>query len=325
MWQFIGAKFITKPLYAAVKLGVVDHLTRGPLAVDELARRTGAHAPSLYRVLRTLAAVGIFVEETTHTFGNTPASLLFVDAPSSLRPMLLWINDPRHDRAWESFVHSVQTGEPAVQAASGQEVWQWLGAQPDLQALFNAAMTSNSANLHRMAVEAYDFAGIDTLVDVGGCHGSLLLAVLEAYPGVRGIVFDRPEIVAGAAPLIEQRGLMARCDVQSGDFFASVPAADAHILSFILHDWHDEPATRILDNVRRAQPAHGRVLLVESVLPPGNTPHFGKFIDMEMLAMAGGRERTEDEWRRLLAGAGLRLSRVAATESPCAVIEAVHA
>jgi len=322
MWQIVGAKFVTKPLYAAAKLGVPDHLTSGPLAVEDLARRTGAHAPSLYRVLRALAAVGIFTEGPERVFRNTAASEMFVDSPHSLRPMLLWINDPRHDHAWESFLHSVQTGETAIKAASGHEVWTWLSAQPDLHATFNQAMTSNSANLHRAAVESYDFTGIDLLVDVGGCQGSLLLKVLDAYPDVRGIVFDQPDVVAGAHPEIERRGMTHRCQVQAGNFFESVPAGDAHIMSFILHDWHDEPATAILRNIHRAQPEDGTLLLVECVLPPGNAKHFGKLIDMEMLALAAGRERTAGEWEALLDGAGYAVSEVFATESPCAVIEA---
>jgi len=321
MWQFIGAKFITKPLYAAATLRVPDQLLQGPLRVDEIAHRTGAHAPSLYRVLRALASVGIFTETSERTFANTPASELFVDDPRSLRPMLVWVNDPRHDHAWEEFLHCVKTGETAIAASCGKDVWAWLREQPDLHAIFNSAMTSNAENLHRAAVEAYDFTGIETLVDVGGGHGHLLMKVLDANPSMRGIVFDQAEVVQGAHAEIETRGLARRCDIQSGDFFQSVPAGDAHIMSFIIHDWHDEPSTTILRNIHRAQPAHGKVLLVESVLPEGNAKHFGKVIDMEMLALANGRERTADEFEALLDGAGFRLARIVETESPIAIIE----
>src|SRR5262249_21590548 len=182
MWQFVGAKLVTKPLYAAASLRVPDQLLNGPLPVDEIARRTGTHAPSLYRVLRGLASVGIFTETAERTFANTPASELFVDDPHSLRAMLLWMNDPRHDHAWEQFPHCVRTGESAVSASSGKQVWDWLRQQPDLHRIFNAAMSSNAANLHDAAVKAYDFNGIQTLVDVGGGHGQLLMRVLESYP-----------------------------------------------------------------------------------------------------------------------------------------------
>lgn len=325
MWQIVGSKLLTKPLYVAAKIGVPDQLLSGPLSIDELARRTGTHAPSLYRVLRALASTGIFAEGPEKTFSNTPASEMFVNNPASLRPMLLWINDPRHDHAWESFLHSVQTGETAVKASSGKsDVWQWLRDDVDLLGIFQNAMTSNAANLHRAAVEAYDFGGIDVLVDVGGGHGHLLMKVLEAHPSIRGIVFDQPEVCGAAGGEIEKRGLSRRCDVQSGDFFKNVPAGDAHIMSFILHDWLDEPATEILRNIRKAQPAHGKLLLIESVIPKGNDRHFGKLIDMEMLALAAGRERTAAEWEKLLDGAGFRLTRIIETESPIAVIEAKH-
>lgn len=322
MWRFIGAKFVTKPLYAAVRLGVPDHLTAGALPIEDLARRAGAHAPSLYRVLRALASVGIFAEEPARTFRNTEASLLFLDHPGSLRPMLLWINDPRHDHAWEGFLHSVQTGETAVSKTSGNDVWRWLASQPDLQSIFNDAMASNSSNLHRAAAEAYDFSQFGTLVDVGGCQGHLLCKILEATPGLRGVVFDQPEVVAGAHTELAARGLTGRCDVVAGDFFASVPPGDAHIMSFIVHDWHDEPATRILRNIHRAQPEGGKVLLIEGVVPPGNGPDFSKLIDMEMLALANGRERTSDEFAALFDAGGYRLTRIVATGAPCAIIEA---
>jgi hypothetical protein len=321
MWQIVGSKLLTKPLYAAAKVGVPDQLAQGPLPVEEIARRTGTHAPSLYRVLRALASAGIFAEDAGRVFRNTPASELFMDSPESMRAMLLWINDPRHDHAWESFLYSVQTGETAISASSGTEVWQWLREQPDLHEIFHRAMTSNAGYLHRAAVDAYDFSGIDLLVDVGAGHGHLLTKILHKFRTLRGIAFDRPEVVAGAHAEIESGGVATRCDIRSGDFFHSVPDGDAHIMSFIVHDWHDEPATAILRNIHSAQSAGGKVLLVETVVPAGNDRHFGKLIDMEMLALARGRERTADEFEVLLDGGGFQLTRIVQTEAPCAVIE----
>lgn len=325
LWPIIGAKLLTKPLYVAARLGIADQLAEGPAHVDELARRTGAHAPSLYRLLRALASAGIFAEGPSHVFQNTTLSELTVDSPHSLRPFILWINDPRHDHLYESLLHCVQTGETAVSAVTGKPVWEWLQSQPDLHAIFNRAMTSNASHLHRAAVEAYEFSGIGTLVDVGGGHGQLLINILKTWPGVNGIVFDLPGVCDGAKDNVATHDLASRCRVESGDFFREVPAGDAHIMSFIIHDWHDEPAGAILRNIHRAQPAHGRVILVENVIPAGNDPNFGKLIDIEMLALANGRERRAEEFGALFAAAGYRLSRIVPTASPCAVIEAVKA
>jgi SAM-dependent methyltransferase len=323
LWPILGAKFLTKSLYVAARLKVADALAEGPLHLDELAQRVGAHAPSLYRLLRALASAGIFAEGPHSVFENTPMSELIIDSPHSLRPMLVWINDPRHDHLYESLLHCVQTGETAVSKVTGKPVWEWLQSQPDLHAIFNRAMTSNAANLHRAAVEAYDYGSIGTLVDVGGGHGQLLLDILKAHPGVRGVVFDQPALADGARDNIATQGLNERCRVESGDFFKEVPAGDAHLMSFIVHDWHDEPAAAILRNIHRAQPANGRVILVENVIPDGNEMSFGKLIDIEMLALANGRERRAEEFAALFASAGYRLSRIVPTASPSSVVEAV--
>jgi len=325
LWPIIGSKLLTKPLYVAARLGVADQLVEGPVHVDELARRTGTHAPSMYRLLRALASAGIFAEGPQRVFQNTPMSELTVDSPHSLRPMILWINDPRHDHLYESLLHCVKTGETAIAAVSDKPLWEWLQSQPDLHAIFNRAMTSNAANLHRAAAEVVDFTGIGTLVDIGGGHGQLLVNILKKWPGLNGVVFDMEGVCDGARDNIATHELAGRCRVESGDFFREVPAGNAHIMSFIIHDWLDEPAGAILRNIHRAQPASGRVILVENVIPEGNEPNFGKLIDIEMLALANGRERRAEEFGALFASAGYRLSRIVPTASPCSVIEAVKA
>jgi O-methyltransferase domain len=231
--------------------------------------------------------------------------------------MVLWLNDPRHDRAWEDFEHTLRTGQPCVEKTWGKPVFEWLQAVPELAAIFNDAMSGNAANTHAAVLEAYDFAGISTLVDVGGGHGSLMSRILQRHPRIRGTVFDQPHVVAGA-----RANVGPGCELIGGDFFQSLPAADAHIMSFILHDWDDQRATRILRNCHAAT---GRILVVEVVLPEGNAPSLGKLIDMEMLAFTGGLERTEKEYRALFESAGFRLERVIPTHSPCSLLEAVRA
>lgn len=323
MMQMVGAKLATKPLYLAAKLGIADLMAEGPCHIDDLAMRSESHAPSLYRVLRALASVGIFTEGPERHFANTPMSQMIMSGPRSLRPMVLWINDPRHDHVWEHALHSVKTGEPALSAMGVQHIWPWLTSQPDLHAIFNEAMTSNASNLHAAAATAYDFAGISHLVDVGGGHGHLMMRILAEHPALRGTVYDLPEVIAGTRAELSKHHFAGRCEATGGSFFENVPAGDAHIMSFIIHDWDDAKAAAILRNIHKAQPAHGKVLLVEMVVPPGNEPSFAKLLDMEMLIMAGGRERTEAEFAALFDSAGYRLSRIVPTASPTSVIEAV--
>ena len=323
LMQIVASKFVTKPLYLAAQLGLPDLLQDGPLSVDELATRTSSHPPSLYRLLRALASVGIFEETEGRRFRNTPRSEMFQNRVGSLRGMLLWINDPRHDRAWENLAHCVKTGETAIPVTfGGREVWQWLRDTPDLFAIFNEAMTSNAHNLHAAAAAACDFSGFRRLVDVGGGRGGLLASILDRTPGLHGVVFDQAAVVDQARAALAARGLGSRSEAIGGDFFASVPEGDAHILSFVIHDWDDERSTAILRNIHRAQPNGGRVFLVEIVIPEGNEPSFGKFVDIEMLCLAGGRERTRAEYASVFDAAGFRLVRVVATESPCSVLEA---
>ena len=323
MMQMIGAKLVTKPLYLAAKLGVADLLAEGPCHVDDLATRTETHPPSLYRVLRALASVGVFAEGPERHFANTPMSQMILSGPGSMRAMVLWLNDPRHDQVWEHALHSVKTGETGLADMGVQEIWPWLTSQRDLHEIFNNAMSSNASNLHAAAATAYDFSGIEHLMDVGGGHGALMMRILAENPKLRGTVYDLPEVVVGARAELETNHFAGRCAAVGGSFFESVPAADAHIMSFILHDWSDEKAITILRNIHKAQPAHGKVLLVEMVVPPGNEPSFAKLLDMEMLIMAGGRERTEAEFAAIFDAAGYRLSRIVPTPSPTSIIEAV--
>lgn len=321
--QIAASKMITKPLYLAAKLGIADLLAGGPKHVDELAASAGAHAPSLYRMLRTLASVGVFTEVGERRFALTPTAELLKSGPT-MRAMVLWLNDPRHDRAWEQLEHTVRTGEPCVDKAYGKPVFEWLPTVPDLAAIFHDAMSGNASHNHAAVIDAYDFAGISTLVDVGGGHGQLMSRILQRHPQLRGVVFDRPHVVEGAKQTLGQAGVAARCEAVGGDFFQSVPHADAHIMSFILHDWDDARSHKLLSNCHVALPPGGKLLAVEVVLPEGNAPSMGKLIDMEMLAFTGGLERTEKEYRALFAAAGFRLERVVPTHSPCSLLEAVR-
>jgi hypothetical protein len=278
------------------------------------------------RVLRTLASVGVFEEQDGRTFAlNAPADLLRADAPGSVRDMALWITDPFHFRVYAEMLHSVQTGRPAVDKVYALPVFDHFAREPELSTVFNNAMTAFSAQVIPAVLKAYDFHGIDVLVDVAGGHGEVLTSILRAYPGMRGVLFDLAHVVAGAVPRIEAIGLADRCRAASGDFFEAVPhEGDAYIMKHIIHDWDDERSLVVLRNIRSALEGkpHGRLMLIESVLPPGNQPDFGKILDLEMMVMPGGRERTADEFRTLLRRAGFELTAIVPTESPLNVVEA---
>jgi O-methyltransferase domain len=315
-------------LYIAAKLRIADQLAGGPRALAELCGASrGVHENSLYRVLRALASVGVFTETAPRKFANTPASeLLRERAPGSMRDVVLFMSDPTHFRVFAEMEHAVKTGETGVKHLTGLEAFEFLKQNPAEDQAFNAAMSGLSAHYAQAVLEAYDFGGLGTIADIGGGHGALLTAILTKHYGLRGIVFDAPHVAAGAAPHIESMGLGDRCQAQGGDFFQKIPAADSYILKSVIHDWDDERAIAVLKNCAASMRGDkGKVLLLEMVLSPGNEPHFGKWVDLEMLLMAGGRERTEAEFAQLLAQAGLRLTRVVQTKSPVCVIESVRA
>jgi len=237
--------------------------------------------------------------------------------------MGIFITSPTHFRVYSEMLHSVKTGQPAAEKVLGKPVFDYLAENPAFAELFNNAMTGFSANVAPAVLKVYDFAGIETLVDVAGGHGQVLTTILREYPRMHGVLFDLPHVVSGARPIIEAAGVADRCRTESGDFFKAVPAGDAYIMKHIIHDWDDARATAILKNIRTAlgRPG-GRVILIDSVLAPGNEPDLGKLIDLEMMLMPGGKERTADEFRDLFAGAGFELTRIERTESPLSVIEA---
>jgi O-methyltransferase domain/Dimerisation domain len=314
-------------LYVAAKLRIADQLANGPKAVGQMADGArGVQENSLYRVLRALASIGIFEETGPRTFANTPASeLLRERAPGSMRDVVLFMANPTHFRVFAELEHSVKTGQAALKHLTGLDPFEFLKQNPAEDQAFNAAMSGFSAQQAQAALEAYDFSGLGTVADIGGGHGALLCAILKKHYGLRGIVFDAPHVTAGATPCIESAGLGERCEAVAGNFFESVPAADSYILKSVIHDWEDERAIAVLKNCARAMRGNGKVLLLEMVLSPGNEPHFGKWVDLEMLVMAGGHERTEAEFADLLAKGGLRLARVVRTKAPICVIESVKA
>jgi hypothetical protein len=324
--QMAFGALMTQALYVAAKLGVADLLADRPQTAAQLAA-TGTDEQALYRVLRSLAGAGVFSEVEPRVFGLTPlGELLRSDAPNSLRGGLIFMGEEWHWAVWGRLMHSVRTGRPAWGHTHGAEVFDYFATNPAEAEIFNRAMTDMSAATAAPVVEAYDFDGIGTLADIAGGHGYLLAQVLKAHPGMRGVLFDVGPVVAGAGALLEAEGVTARVERVAGDFFKAVPrGADAYMMKHIIHDWDDERSRLILRNIREAMPRHGKVLIVETVVPEGDEPHYSKLLDLEMLVSPGGAERTAREYRALLAAEGFRLTRIVPTRSPFSVVEAVRA
>jgi len=324
MTQMIFGKWVAMALSVAAKLRIADSLATGPKSIADLAAETETHAPSLYRVLRALASVGVFAEDADARFRQTPLSaVLRSDVPGSMRAVADYCGADWSWRPWGRLLDTVRTGDTAFDAVFGEQAFDYLAKHPDESAVFNEGMTSFSMQESPAVAEAYDFSPFDTIVDVGGGHGHLLCTILAKYPGPQGIVFDAPHVVAGATPRIAELGLAHRCRAEGGDFFAVVPTGDAYVMKHIIHDWPDDKSTTILRNCRTAAKPGAKLLLVEMVIPPGNGPSPGKLLDLEMLVIASGKERTETEYAELLAGAGWKLTRIVSTKSPTSVIEGV--
>lgn len=317
--------FSSRALYAAAALDVAGALADGAKDIDELAAETGAHAPSLYRVLRVLALSGIFAEDADGRIANTPLSALLRDGvPGSLRDLILLFGDETSWRSWEGILHAVRTGEAPFEHVYGEKFFDYLQTHPQTAAMFDRAMASSSTTTNAAVVQACDFSGFGTVVDVAGGVGSALCSILRATPDLRGIVFDLPHVGGRAQAFIEAQGLGDRCQFAGGNFFESVPpGAGAYFMKHILHDWGDEECARILAACRKAMDPGARLLVCERIVPEGNEPSSAKLIDLHMMMTNhGGKERTEREYRELLRAAGFALLRVIPTGTPWSVIEA---
>jgi len=323
MLQIISGFWISRAVYVIAKLGIPDLLKSGPKTAGELAAATKMHAPSLYRMLRALASVDI-VSSQGEQFALTPLSeTLVTDAPGSLRWFTVSELGQEHYPAWGNLMHSVKTGDIAFDHFFGADIWTYFQQNPEDASVFNDSMTGVTAAANEEIMTKYDFSGFKKVVDIGGGHGGLITSILKKNSHVRGVLFDAPQVIEGARPKIEAAGVADRCETVSGDFFKSVPTGgDAYVMKWIIHDWDDQKAITILRNCRNEMKPNGKLILVDCVVPETNEPHFSKFIDLNMLVMTGGKERTEKEFEMLLADAGFKLLRVIPTNVPTSIVEA---
>ena len=322
---------VTQAIYVAAALGIADLLGDSPKSSAELAEATGTHASSLYRLLRALAAFGVFDEVEQDRFTLTPLSAcLRADAPDGIRSLVLMYGSENFWRTWGELLHSVRTGQSAFgHLFVTSNVFDYYAQHPELEAVVNAGMAALAASFAAAVVEAYDFSGVGTLVDVGGGRGLLLATILRAHPRLRGVLFDLPYVVRVAAPLLEEAEVADRCEIVGGDVFESIPpGGDAYLLSRVIHDWDDQRAVALLAACRGAMPRGAKLLLVERVLPSradGSAVNQARLLsDLNMLVRTGGRERTVDEYRALLDATGFQLTRLIPTPTEVSIVEGVR-
>ena len=315
----------SQAIYVAAKLGIADLLKEGPRCCDDLARATWTHPPSLGRLMSTLVSLRVFAQEANGRFGLTPiGKALQSEGPGSVRAMVLTLGE-EHYEAWAHLLHSVSTGQPAFDHVYKMGLFQYLAKNAAAGETFNEGMANVTDVVASAVVWAYDFSGMSMVVDVGGGHGSLLAAVLAANRKLKGILFDVAPAIKEAKARVNGDGLAERCEVVAGDFFESVPAgADAYILKNVLHDWDDEHCVAILRNCRSAMAEDSRILVVEAGTASASDPAFDRLLDLNMLVMSGGRERSEAEYGAMFDTAGLKLTKVIPTMCPLSVIEAVR-
>ena len=324
----MGAAFwVSRVVYAAAKLGLADQLAAGPKNATELAGPMQVHAPSLHRLMRTLASLGLLTKRPEQRFALTAlGEALKTGARGSARASLLTLGSRWFQGSFDEIVYSIQTGKTGFEKAQGMTFFDYLAQHPEEASLFSETMVGIHGEEPPAVAAAYDFSTFDTVVDVGGASGNMLAAILTRHARPRGILFDRPHVVSDAPALLKAKGISDRVTIEAGDFFATVPGGgDAYVLSHIIHDWNEDQCLTILGNVRKAMKLPSRLLIVEMVLPAGEAPHPGKMLDMVMLVVPGGQERTEAEYRTLLGNAGFRFNRVVPTSSAVSLVEAVLA
>ena len=325
--QMATAYWVSRAVYAVAQLGIADLLRDAPRNSADLAAATGMHPGALRRVLRTLASVGLFTTDEHGCFGLTAlGTTLQSDAPGAARSTVMYLAGQLWWASWGEMLHAVRTGETGVQKALGVSVYEYLTQHPEEASHFNAAMIGFHGQEPAAIVEAYDFSGAGTVVDVGGGTGSLLGTILLANPNTRGVLLERPQVVDEAVHNLRVAGVAGRCHVVGGDFLEAVPdGGDVYIVSHCIHNWDEASCVRILEHCRRAMKPGGRLLIVEAVVRPGDEPDPAKILDLAMLLIPGGQERSQEEYRALLEKAGFRLTRVVPTRTSASLIEAVPA
>ena len=322
--EIAGGFIDSQVVYASTKLGIPDSLASGPRTAADLAKDVDANPDAVHRLLRAAATIGLFSLDSGGRFGLTSLSeTLRSDAEPSMRPVVLMLGDPSYWGPWAELTYSVRTGKQGAEKVFGKPMWEYMADNAEFDAVFNNAMTALTTLDWPTVAAVYDFTPFDTIVDIGGGHGQLLKLILDSAPDSTGILFEQESVIEQAAEFLGECGSLPRCTLECGSFFDTVPlGADLYVMRRVIHDWDDEDAIAILSTIRRSIPDHGTLLIIESVVPQDNSPHFAKMLDLDMLIFAGGRERNEAQFRALLNRGGFEVSRVIPTISTLSLIEA---
>jgi len=324
MLDLITGYWVSKMVFVAAQLGIADQMRDGARSAEELAKAVGVQPQRLLRLLRALASVGVFAEDASGHFGLSElGETLRSDRPDSMRDFALMMVDSVNWEAWNALGDGIEAEATPFEKVFGKGCFEYLAEHPEDEAVFARSMASISAMENPAVAAALDLSEVGTLVDIGGSAGHLLATVLGHHEGVRGTLFDMPQIVekAKAGPFLTNPAIAERVSFASGDFFRSVPeGADAYMMKYILHDWNDDQCVQILSNCREAMAPGGRIYVVDSVIEAGNGPQWGKLLDINMLVLTGGRERTAAEFGALFDRAGLQVERVAPTQCPLGIV-----
>jgi hypothetical protein len=322
--EIMGGVFIAGAVSCLARLAIPDLLEQGPKSAEELARQIGAQPRELYRLMRATASVGVLAEDADGKFSQTPMSaVLRSDANPSLRSFAIMSGREWHSQGWSRLEHCVRTGTRALDDVHGMPLFKYFERNPEEGQIFNQTMSDLSSIEAPAVADAYNFSGIESIVDVAGGHGQMLATILARNPQMKGTLYDLPYVVEGAKNGA-LKPMMERCAVASGDMFAEVPGgADAYIMKHILHDWPDPECVSILKACRKGVNPRGKLLVVDHVIQPGNDFHPGKFLDLQMLIFPGGQERTEKQFKELFAAAGWKLNRVIPTRVAESIVEGI--
>ena len=320
--QYILGKWISKPLHTAVKLGIPDILIKKGRHIEKLAEMTETLPDMLYRLMRALSGVGIFAELGNRVFVNTPLSECLTEG--RLKSVVLMFHSPWHDKIWDNLLYSMRTGKPAFEKVFDTPAFEWFKENPEEAKIFHKANSFKAGFSHSVIAKEYDFSRINTLTDVGGGLGSLMVEILKINTNMEGIVAELPEMVIHVDKIININHLENRMSVVECDFLKKIPGgSDAYSFSHIVHDWPDEKCISILKNCRKVIPSNGRLLIAEAVIPEGNTFSISKFLDLEVFLMGGGKERNKEEFKNLMKKSGFRLSQIIPTKENISIIEGV--
>jgi hypothetical protein len=324
--QIVNGAYVAGAVSCLAQFGIPDLVENGAQSAEELAVQIGAQPEALYRLMRATACVGILAEGSDRKFSQTPMSaVLRTNAQPSLRGLAIMTGREWHERGWSKLEYCVRTGKQAIDEIYGMTIFDYLKHNSEESRIFDDAMTGLSSIDGPAVADAYNFAGIQNIVDVAGGRGLLLATLLERNTHLKGTLYEVPHVLEGAKTGALS-AYMDRCTLTSGDMFSSVPAgADAYIMKHIIHDWPDDACIKILKACRQGVNQGGKLLVVDSVIQPGNDFSPGKFLDLQMLIFPGGRERTEPEFRQLLEASGWKLSRIISTAAGDSIVEGVVA